>query len=232
MPMSTNDLPVGHRLRPFEQGLETLNHALQQMGSLVAQSIHRSVLSLTEKNDDYAHQVLRDESRIDQMEIQIDDMATSLIALEQPVAGDMRFVVTAIKINTDLERMGDLAVNIVERSLSLMRQPEMPGEVNLRDIANLVESMVLGSLEAFVQRDAEKARAILDSDDQVDKARNVIAQQMIALMRSDSSYILRALDYIFVSRSLERIADHATNVAEDVIFMVQGIDVRHPAARV
>lgn len=221
-----------HILRPFEEGLNTLNAALQEMGSLVAQSIHRSVLSLVEKNEDYAHQVLRDESRIDQMEIQIDDMATSLIAREAPVASDMRFVVTAIKINTDLERMGDLAVNVVERSLSLMRQPEIAGSVNFTDIANLVESMVLKSLEAFVNRDAQQAREVLSMDDQVDKMRNAIAQQMIALMHSDSSYIQRALDYIFVARSLERIADHATNVAEDVIFMVQGVDVRHPAARV
>lgn len=219
-------------MRPFEEGLEALNSALQQMGALVAQSIHRSVLSLVEKNEDYAHQVLRDESLIDQMEIQIDELATSLIAREAPVAGDMRFVVTAIKINTDLERMGDLAVNIVERSLSLMHQPEVAGFVNLTDIANLVESMVLGSLEAFVQRDAQKARSILESDDEVDRQRNAIGQQMIALMQSDSSYIHRALDNIFIARSLERIADHATNVAEDIIFMVQGIDVRHPAARV
>jgi phosphate transport system protein len=219
-------------LRPFEEGLEALNSALQQMGALVAQSIHRSVLSLVEKNEDYAHQVLRDESLIDQMEIQIDELATSLIAREAPVAGDMRFVVTAIKINTDLERMGDLAVNIVERSLSLMHQPEVAGFVKLTDIANLVESMVLGSLEAFVQRDAQKARSILESDDEVDRRRNAIGEQMIALMQSDSSYIHRALDNISIARSLERIADHATNVAEDVIFMVQGIDVRHPAARV
>jgi phosphate transport system protein len=221
-----------HTLRPFEEGLQALNSALQEMGSLVAQSIHRSVLSLVEKNEDYAHQVLRDESRIDQLEIQIDDLATSVIAREAPVAGDMRFVVTAIKINTDLERMGDLAVNVVERSLSLMRQPEVAGSVSFTEIANLVESMVLGSLESFVKRDAQQARSILDSDDQVDKLRNAISQQMIALMQSDSSYIQRALDHIFIVRSLERIADHATNVAEDVIFMVQGIDVRHSAARV
>jgi phosphate transport system protein len=202
------------------------------MGSLVAQSIHRSVLSLVEKNEDYAHQVLRDESRIDQMEIQIDDIATSLIVRDQPMAGDMRFVVTAIKINTDLERMGDLAVNIVERSLSLMRQPEVPGFDNLTEIANLVESMVLGSLDSFVQRDAQKARTILDADDQVDKMRNSIGHEMIALMHRDPTYIQGALDNMFVARSLERIADHATNVAEDVIFMVQGVDVRHPAARV
>jgi phosphate transport system protein len=220
-----------HILRPFEEGLQSLNTALQQMGALVAQSIHRSVLSLVEKNEDYAHQVLRDESRIDQMEIQIDDLATSLIARESPVAGDMRFVVTAIKINTDLERMGDLAVNVVERSLSLMRQPEIAGTVNFTEIANMVESMVLESLDSFVKRDADLARNVLTSDDKVDKMRNAIGKQMIALMQSDPSYIQRALDYIFVARSLERIADHATNVAEDVIFMVQGIDVRHPAAR-
>lgn len=201
------------------------------MGSLVAQSIHRSVLSLAEKNEDYAHQVLRDESRIDQLEIQIDELATTLIVREQPVAGDMRFVVTAIKINTDLERMGDLAVNIVERSLSLMRQPDVPGVINFTEIANLVEGMVLGSLESFVKRDAQQARGILVSDDLVDKQRTAIAQQMIALMQSDPSYIQRALDNIFIARSLERIADHATNVAEDVIFMVQGVDVRHPATR-
>lgn len=221
-----------HRLRPFEEGLQALNTALQEMGALVAQSIHRSVLSLVEKNEDYAHQVLRDESLIDQMEIQIDDLATSVIAREAPVAGDMRFVVTAIKINTDLERMGDLAVNVVERSLSLMHQPDITGPTKMTDIANLVESMVLGSLEAFVKRDARKAQAILESDNQVDKLRNGISQQMIGLMHSDPEYIQRALDHIFVARSLERIADHATNVAEDVIFMVQGIDVRHPAARV
>src|ERR1700742_4151650 len=156
------------------------------MGALVAQSIHRGVLSLVEKNEDYAHQVLRDESRIDQMEIQIDDLATSLIVRDAPVAGDMRFVVTAIKINTDLERMGDLAVNVVERSLSLMNQPDIAGSINLTQISNMVESMVLGSLEAFVKRDAQKARMILQSDDQVDEMRNAISQQLIALMKSDS----------------------------------------------
>ena len=229
--MSTTETSGTHRLRPFEAGLRSLNAALHEMGSLVAQSIHRSVRSLADKNEDYAHQVLRDESRVDQLEIQIDDLATSVIARESPVAGDMRFVVTAIKINTDLERMGDLAVNIAERSLSLMHQTEVTDVVDFTEIANLVESMVLGCLEAFVQRDSGKAHQILEMDDEVDKMRNAIAQQMIALMHSDASHIRRALDNIFIARSLERIADHATNVAEDVIFMVQGIDVRHPSAR-
>jgi len=217
-------------VRQFQEELNGLNSALQEMGGLVAQSIHRSVLSLVEKNEDFAHQVLRDEARIDQMEIQIDDMVTSLIAREAPVARDMRFVVVAIKINTDLERMGDMAVGIVERSLALARQPETPGGGDLTEIGNLVESMVLTSLDAFVQRDEQLARKVLASDDGVDLLRNKITKQMIEMMKSDPALVQRALDHILIARRLERIGDHATNIAEDVIFMVKGIDVRHGAA--
>lgn len=214
-------------MRQFEEELRLLKNTLQEMGSLVAHSIHRSVQSLVEKNEDFAHQVLRDEARVDQMEIQIDELATSLIVREQPVARDMRFVVVAIKINTDLERMGDLAVNVVERALSLMREPEAHIEGRLTEIGNLVESMVLGSLDAFVNADADKAREILKTDDQVDKLRNSITIEMVGSMKADPSTIERALDFLIIARSLERIADHATNIAEDVIFMVQGVDVRH-----
>jgi phosphate transport system protein len=214
-------------LRPFEEDLKTLNEALQEMGGLVAQSVHRSVLSLVEKNEDYAHQVLRDESRIDQLEIQIDDLVGSIIARENPVAGDMRFVVVAIKINTDLERMGDMAVGIVERSLAAMRQPQIPMVGGFTEMGNLVESMVLQSLDAFVKRDAQLARGILKSDDGVDTLRNKITRQMIELMKKDPNSVEAALDYVLIARRLERIADHATNIAEDVIFMVKGVDVRH-----
>ncbi len=211
----------------MQEELNTLNETLQEMGALVAQSIHRSVMSLVEKNEDYAHQVLRDESRINQLEMQIDDLATTLIARQTPVASDMRFVVAAIKINTDLERMGDMAVGIVERSLAAMRQPELPLEVGFTEIGNLVESMVLTSLDAFVKRDAQLARTVLAADDAVDKLRNSITRQMIEVMKLDPVMVERALDYILIARRLERIADHATNVAEDVIFLVKGIDVRH-----
>jgi len=217
-------------LRPFEEEFQLLNDTLLEMGSLVAQSVHRSVFSLVERNEDYAHQVIRDESRIDQMEIQIDDSAASLIVREQPVARDMRFVVVAIKINTDLERMGDLAMNIVERSLGLMKQPPLPEHVNFADLANVVESMVLGSLDAFVKRDTQVAHRILSSDDSVDKLRSAIQNQMVALMQRDSSTVPQALDHLIIARALERIADHATNIAEDVIFLTQGVDVRHQPA--
>src|SRR5580700_6001635 len=139
-------------MRPFEEEFKALNDALQEMGALVAQSVHRSVLSLVEKNEDYAHQVLRDEARIDQLEITIDDLVAGIIARDNPVARDMRFVVVAIKINTDLERMGDMAVGIVERSLAAMRQPPLPLRTGFTEIGNVVEGMVLQCLDAFVKR--------------------------------------------------------------------------------
>jgi phosphate transport system protein len=200
------------------------------MGALVAHSVQRSVLSLVEKNEDYAHQVIRDESRVDQMEIQIDEKVTSLIVREQPVARDMRLVVSAIKISTDLERMGDLAVHIAERSLSLMAQPPLPEIVTFGEITSIVESMVLGSLDSFVKRDAEIARGILESDNAVDKARTTMQRQLTDMMQRDTTTIHRALDYLIIARKLERIADHATNIAEDVIFLAQGVDVRHRVA--
>lgn len=217
-------------MRPFEEDFKLLNDTLLEMGALVAHSIQRSVLSLVEKNEDYAHQVIRDESRVDQMEIKVDDMVTSLIVREQPVARDMRLVVSAIKITTDLERMGDLAVHIAERALSLMAQPPLPDSIDFGDLANLVESMVLGSLDSFVKRDAQNARAILAADDAVDKSRNRIQHQLVELMQRDTETISRALDYLIVARKLERIGDHATNIAEDVIFLAQGVDVRHRVA--
>jgi phosphate transport system protein len=217
-------------LRPFEEAFEQLNDSLRDMGALVAHSVQRSVLSLVERNEDYAHQVIRDESRVDQMEISVDDVVTSLIVREQPVARDMRLAVSAIKITTDLERMGDLAVHIAERALSLMAQPPLPASIDFGEITNLVESMVLGSLDSFVKRDAHAARKILECDDAVDKSRGRIQQELIEMMQRDPSTIPRALDYLIVARKLERIGDHATNIAEDVIFLAQGVDVRHRVA--
>lgn len=214
-------------MRPFEEEFNLLNDTLQEMGSLVARSIHRSVFSLVENNEDYAHQVIRDEARIDQMEIQIDELAASLIVREQPVARDMRLVVAAIKIDTDLERMGDLAVNVVEASLALMGQPPLPEPVNFAELGNVVESMVLGCLEAFMKRDSNIARGILTADDAVDKLRHDMSLQLMGLMQRDPSTIPRAFEHLTIIRALERIADHTTNVAEDVIFLAQGVDVRH-----
>ena len=213
----------------LEEGLEELKKKLLEMCGLVESAVYRSVLSLVEKDDDQAQQVLRNEARINQMEIEIDDLATRLLALQQPTAGDMRFITAAIKINNDLERMGDLAVNITERALSLMHEPVVRPLIDIPQMANLTESMVRKALDSFVKGDADLARGVLVSDDAVDDLRDVIYKELIRFMQNDPSSIPQALDLVFVARNLERIADHATNIAEDVLFMVQGVDVRHHA---
>ena len=216
-------------MRHFLAELEELQQRLLEMGGLVESSISNSVLALSERSEAHALQVLTREARINQMEIEIDDFAVSLLALQQPMARDLRFLTVAIKINSDLERMGDLAVNIVQRALSLMRQPLVKPLIDIPQLARLAESMVHKSLDAFVRRDAELAREVLLSDDAVDDLRDAIYDELVNFMERDPSTVSRSLDLIFIARNLERIADHATNIAEDVVFLVQGVDVRHHA---
>jgi phosphate transport system protein len=218
---------MGQPVRRLDSELEELNTSLLEMGALVASSVSRASRSLIEKSEILAHQVIRDEARIDQMEIHIDDLVASLIALTQPVARDMRFATVAIKINTDLERMGDLAVGIVERSLSIMHQTPLPAASRISELSQLVESMVLSSLDAFVKHDTNLAAEVIHSDDKVDEVRNTIVQELVQAMQADPATVPQALDLIIIARQLERIADHATYIATDVIFMVNGEDVRH-----
>jgi len=185
------------------------------------------VHSLVEKDEELATQVLKNEPRINQMEIEIDDMAVRLLALEQPVASDLRFITAAIKINNDLERMGDLAVSIAERALSLTNEPCISPLVDIPYMASLVESMVRKALDAFVKKDSELARSVLVSDDAVDDIRTGTYKELIRYMQQNPPCIPQGLNLLFVARSLERIADHATNIAEDVLFLVEGVDVRH-----
>ena len=216
-------------MRHFIEELDELQKKLLEMGGLVESGVHNSVLSLTEHNETLAQEVLRNEARINQMEIEVDDFAVGLMALYQPMARDLRFLTAAIKINADLERMGDLAVNIVERALSLIYQPPVKPLIDIPQMAKLVESMVRRSLDAFVKRDPELARAVLLSDDAVDELRDAIYHELIGFMERDSRTVSRAVDLMFVARNLERIADHSTNISEDVLYLVQGVDVRHHA---
>ncbi len=216
-------------MKHFLEELEVLRKRLLEMGGLVESSIHDSIRSLTEKDEGRARQVLMNEARINQMEIENDELVTRLLALHQPMARDLRLLTAAIKINSDLERMGDLAVNIVERSLSLMKQPPVKPLIDIPQMARLVELMVRQSLDSFVKGDIAQARNVLLSDDAVDDLRDAIYRELVCFMEKDSSTVSRALDLIFVARNLERIADHATNIAEDVLFLIQGIDVRHHA---
>jgi len=190
------------------------------------------VQSLIEKDEQQAQMVLKKEGRVNQMQMEIDNAATRLLALEQPAATDLRFVTAAMRINTDLERMGDLAVNIAGRSLSLMYQQLIKPPIDIPHLASLVESMVRKALDAFVKADPDMARSVLASDDAVDALRDAIYGELIKFMERDLSGVRQSVDLIFVVRDLERIADHATNIAEDVLFLVEGIDVRHHATHV
>jgi len=197
------------------------------MGGHVESAIHRSVRALMERDAELARQVLRDEARINQMEIEIDNLTTRLFALRQPMAKDLRFLTAAMKINTDLERMGDLAVNIAQRVLSLVALPAVKPLIDIPRMAQLVESMLLRVLDAFVKGDAAEATAVLKADDEVDALRDSVYQELVSYMQTDPTTVPAAVDLMFVARNLERIADHATNIGEDVVFLVKGVDVRH-----
>ena len=214
-------------MRHFEQELEKLKSKLLEMSALVESAVYRSVQGVVEKNDDLAQQVIRNESRINQLEIEIDDMAIGLLALQAPLAADLRLITAAIKINNDLERMGDLSVSIAQSALALMREPLIRPLIDIPHIAGLAQSMVRKALDAFVNRDAEMARSVLASDDAVDNMRTASYHELISFMANNPQQIPQSLYLLSVIRNLERIADHATNIAEDVLFLVQGIDVRH-----
>jgi phosphate transport system protein len=216
-------------VRHFFEELKDLQGKLLEMSALVEAAIQRSIAAVLQKDSNAAAEVLRNEARINQIEIEIDDYAVKLLALQQPMASDLRLIVAALKINTDLERMGDLAVNISERAQSLMEQPVIKPMIDMQHIAGLVESMVRKSLDAFVTRDSELARSVLASDDAVDNLRTANYHELVSFMEKDPHNIKAALDLLAISRNLERIADHSTNIAEDVLFLVKGVDVRHHA---
>src|SRR5215831_10768028 len=201
------------------------------MAGLVESAIHRSVRALLEQDRELAEEVIRDEPKINRMEMEIDGLVTRLLALRQPVARDLRFLTAALKINNDLERIGDLANHIAERSISLMHHPLVKPMTDIPKMASLVQSMLLKCLDAFVRGDEALARSVLLSDDQVDQLRDTVHAELLDVMQRDPTVLTAAIDLIFIARNLERIGDHATNIAEDVVFLVKGIDVRHHAEK-
>jgi len=214
-------------LRHFQQELDALKAKLLEMSAIVENSIYRSVQAVMERNGELARHVLANEARVNQLEIEIDEDAIRLIALQQPVAADLRLITVAVKINNDLERMGDLAVSIAERALQLVSEPSISPQIDVPHIAGLVQSMVRKALDSFVNRDAELARSVLVSDDAVDNLRTANYHELISFMEKNPQQIPQAFQLLSVVRNLERIADHSTNIAEDVLFLVKGIDVRH-----
>ncbi len=216
--------------RHFEEKIQDLKERLLYMGSLVERAIGLSIEGLKNRDDKMASEVIvQIEPQINQMQIDIDDLALQLLALQQPMAVDLRMITSAIKINSDLERMGDQATNIAERVLSILTLPEQRLLVDIPQMAGMAQRMLKDALDAFVRQDAALAREILVRDDEVDRCRDQIFGELIAHMIKHPQRVQLSLDMLLISRSLERIGDHATNIAEDIIYVIQGRDVRHHA---
>ncbi|MBZ5538585.1 MAG: phosphate signaling complex protein PhoU [Acidobacteriia bacterium] len=213
--------------RHFEEDLSDLKQKLLTMGSLVERALHQAVKALVERDAQLGLQIFEGEEAINLLQIEIDDRAMRLLALQQPMATDLRLIASAVKINNDLERIGDLCVNIAQRVLSLINQPPISPMIDMPRMAALAEKMLHDGLDAFVNRNADLARTVLESDDKVDRLRDDIFQELVRFMTTHPDAVQRGIDLLLISRNIERVADHATNIAEDVIYVVAGRDVRH-----
>jgi len=208
----------------FQKELEELKENLLKMAAMVDEAIRDSVQSLVKRDSDLAQKTFEFEDRINKM-----DMCLKLLALRQPVAVDLRFITSAMKIITDLERMGDQAVNIAERAILLNQEPQLKPYIDIPRMAEIAQSMVKDVLDAFVTRDSKLARSVCVRDDLVDGLNDQVVRELLTYMISDPKTITRAVLLLIVARCLERIADHATNIAEDVIFMVDALVIKHHA---
>ena len=213
--------------RHFDDDLKSLKNRLLNMGALVEERVHLAVQALIERRLETAEEVARGDQEVNDLQIEIDDRCLKLLALQQPMATDLRLITAAMKINADLERIGDQAVNIAENAVKILAHPPLKPLMDIPRMAEMAEGMTRDSLEAFVRRDAALARKVLSQDDEVDQLKDTVFRVLLTYMMADPGTIERALALILVSRNLERIADHATNIAEDVIFVVEARDVRH-----
>jgi phosphate transport system protein len=209
--------------RHFERDLNELKERLLWMGSLAERAVHQAVHSVLDSDEQLAKRVLDEEDAINELQIEIDDRVVQVLALHQLMATDLRLVLAVSRINNDLERIGDQAVNIAQASVRILRHPRVKPYVDLPRMSEVAEEMMRDSLNALVRRDV-----VLAMDDQVDHFRDQIFRELLTYMMGDSSVVFPAFELILVAKNLERIGDHATNIAEDVIYMVQGQDVRHP----
>lgn len=215
--------------RTFDGALENLKKRLLHMAESAETMIDKAIAELVEREEGLAGDVPRLEDEVNHLQIEIDEAAFSLMATQQPVAADLRFLVAATKINSELERIGDLVINVTQNVQVLLKQPQLKPLIDIPRMADLARKMVRESIDAFLRRDPELAQTVIMTDDQVDILKDQLFRELLTYMMSDLSTIERALALILISRHLERMADHATNIAQDVIYMIQGRDVRHPA---
>lgn len=211
----------------FEKELVELKDKVLKLGSMVENAISNSIKSLVERDTKIATDTIDKDHEINALEVEIDEECIRLLALRQPRAGDLRLITTAMKITTDLERMGDLAVDICERALELNEEPQLKPYIDIPRMAEITQGMVRDALNAFVRRDSALARDVLMRDDMVDNLNWQVFNELLLFMIQDPKTISRAIKISFVSKYLERIADHATNVAEMVVYLVEGKIIRH-----
>ncbi|HLG59686.1 MAG TPA: phosphate signaling complex protein PhoU [Vicinamibacterales bacterium] len=211
----------------FREELEALQGRLLEMGGLAEERVRAAVQGLVSREPALFEKVLLGDEPVNQLHIEIDNRCFRLLALHQPMATDLRAIVAAVKINTDLERVGDLAVNIAEAGKRYISHPPVKKLIDIPQMGEIAQTMLRDALDAFVKRDTALAHQVLNEDDRLDALKTQVFRDLLTHMLNDQSTVEPALDLILVSRHLERIGDHATNVAEDVIFMVSALDVRH-----
>ena len=211
----------------FEEELQALKNRLLTMGALVEQRAHQAVTALVTRNQKGAEDVIASDKEVNDLHIEIDDRCLKLLATQTPLAVDLRLITAAMKINSDLERIGDQAVNIAENVIKLLPQPPLKPLIDIPRMAEIAQQMTRDALDSFVKRDVALAREVLKRDDEVDSLKDQVFRELLTYMMADPGTIQRALALILISRNLERVADHATNIAEDVIFVVEAKDVRH-----
>jgi phosphate transport system protein len=218
---------VERQVPHFREELDALQGRLLEMGGLAEERVRAAIQGLVTRDPALFEKVLLGDEAINQLHIEVDNRCFRLLALHQPMATDLRAIVAAVKINTDLERVGDLAVNIAEAGIRYISHPPVKKLIDIPQMGDIAQSMLRDALDAFVKRDTRLAHQVLNEDDRLDSLKTQVFRDLLTYMLKDQSTVEPSLDLILVSRHLERIGDHATNVAEDVIFMVSALDVRH-----
>jgi phosphate transport system protein len=213
--------------RMFDEELKNLREKLMQMAILAEESIALAIKSLKERNEDFAQQVFKGEETLNLLDVEIDKLGMQLFALRQPMAGDLRMIIVTMRISIELERIGDLAVNIAQRSLELLKQPPLKPLIDIPRMAELAQKMVKDSIDAFVNNDDKLAKSVCERDDEVDDLNDQIFRELLTYMMQDPTTIEKAVELILVGRHLERIADLATNIGEEVIYLVKGKTIKH-----
>jgi len=219
--------PMEHTDKRYEEELKKLREEILYMGGMVEDQIQKSIKSLVERDSKLAELIIERDHEVNRLDVDIDDICVRLLALHQPAGRDLRFITTGLKITTELERIGDMAVNICERALELNQEPQLKPYIDIPRMARVAQRMIRESLDAFVREDTDLALKVCKDDEEVDQLNSQIFREVVTFMIDDPHTINRAIKISSISKYLERIADHATNIAEMVIFMVKGKSIRH-----